>query len=204
MSIFWQWYDAQARPKLGKRADTFAAMFEYLDRFGRPVHIVETGCMRKVDNWAGDGCSSLLFDRYIQQDIESSFRSVDVDCAATDLCRSMTTAAKISTEDSVSYLHGLARHSELWVDLLYLDSFDLDPVRPLRSEVHHINELLAALPLIRPDTLVVVDDSPVTKNSIGHPVVSGKGALVARYAAEVGATMLFGGYQTGWTGMAVR
>ncbi len=47
---FWNWFDTEARPKLVTRADTFAKMFEYLDRFDRPVSIVETGCVRNVGN----------------------------------------------------------------------------------------------------------------------------------------------------------
>ena len=41
---FWTWFDAEARPNLIGRADTFAKMLEHLDRFDRPVVIVETRC----------------------------------------------------------------------------------------------------------------------------------------------------------------
>jgi len=196
MSVFWPWFEAEAKPKLGIRDETFAAMFHYLDGFKRPVKIIETGCMRKLGNWAGDGCSTLMFDRYVK-DKGGRFCSVDIDRRAVELCESLISTEVVNC-DSVHWLREYASGS---IDLLYLDSFDLDMVRPLRSQVHHINELLAALPLIRPDTLVAVDDSPCVRNSIGRTVVEGKGALVARYAEEAGATMIFGSYQVAWTGI---
>lgn len=202
MFDFWSWFEAEAKPKLGKRAETFAQMFRYLDSFERPVHIIETGCMRDPNAWAGDGCSTLMFDRYIQG-TDGSLHSCDIDQDAVKLCWSMVgdqSQSCISCEDSVDYLRGMASYQKPWCDLLYLDSYDLDPIKPLLSEIHHINELLAALPLLRPDTLVVVDDSP-SHVALGRLRVTGKGKLVAEYANEVGAKLMFAGYQVGWTGM---
>ena len=82
---FWNWFDKHAYPKLAGRADTFRAMFEYLDTLKRPVDIVETGCVRRNitdDCWAGDGCSTLMFDRYIEYN-DGSVHSVDIDRKAT-------------------------------------------------------------------------------------------------------------------------
>src|SRR5437899_3287725 len=68
---FWRWFDAEARPRLGQRADTFAAMFKHLDKIAGLLRIIETGCVRGFgdkspgDNWEGDGCSTILFDRYV-------------------------------------------------------------------------------------------------------------------------------------------
>ena len=60
---FWDYYET-VRPMLDKRSQSFASMFEYLDRLERPVGIVETGCTRQPGNWIGDGNSTVLFDRY--------------------------------------------------------------------------------------------------------------------------------------------
>src|ERR1700681_3252923 len=75
---FWSWYDGFAAPRLKGRAKTFRAMFEHLDRFDRPVHIVETGCMEEPDNWGGNGCSTILFDCYARHHAGSTVRTVDV------------------------------------------------------------------------------------------------------------------------------
>src|SRR5882672_5531867 len=206
MSNFWTWFDAEARPKLEVRALTFAKMFEYLDKLDRPVTIVETGCTRSSgnynvgDNWGGDGCSTIIFDKYVSE-CGGTLNSVDINPEYTALCRGLVNGhTTITTQDSVEFLKGFKQTP----DLLYLDSFDLNPHKPLASEIHHIKELEAILPFIAPGTLVAVDDSPVNITESGEVKVGGKGTLVARYALEVGADIKFGVYQVGWIGMHKR
>src|SRR5258706_5389562 len=197
MSDFWTWFDTEARPKLEQRADTFAEMLKYLDTLNRPVTIVETGCTRSNedfnvgDNWGGDGCSTIRFDRYVSER-GGTLNSVDIDPEVTTFCRGLVNGhTTITTQDSIEFLKNFKQVP----DLLYLDSFDLDPYQTLTSELHHIRELEAILPFIAPETLVVVDDSPVTINELGILHISGKGGLVGRYALEVGADMKFFNYQ---------
>ncbi len=202
---FWKWFDTKARPKLGTRADTFAKMFEYLDKFERPVGIVETGCVRYADNWQGDGCSTILFDHYVQA-VGGVVYSVDIDPEATKLCRELVSSQVfLDTGDSVARLKQLAAaHAD--VDLVYLDSFDLFRPHTIQSATHHINELMAILPAIRDDTLVVVDDSPTMYDDTVMPrnEITGKGMFVAQYAQQVGAEQLFSRWQVGWTRMAPK
>jgi hypothetical protein len=63
--------------------------------------------------------------------------------------------------------------------------------------------------LIGPQTLVVVDDSPLeasfffsskTIAFVSKPVVSGKAKYVADYAETIGLAPVFTGYQAGWIG----
>jgi len=63
---FWRWFDKIAGPHLIHRTKGFRRVFDYLDRFDRPIGIVETGCVRQRDNWVGDGQSTILFDRYAE------------------------------------------------------------------------------------------------------------------------------------------
>ena len=63
---FWSWFDGIAGPQLAHRTEGFRKVFDHLDRFDRPVGIVETGCVRQQDTWAGDGQSTILFDRYAE------------------------------------------------------------------------------------------------------------------------------------------
>jgi tetratricopeptide (TPR) repeat protein len=203
---FWTWYDDEAAPKLKGRANTFRKMFEYLDVLDRPVAIVETGCVRKADNWDGDGQSTILFDRYVRANGGVVY-SVDIDRFATKMCRSLVSKqVKCCTGDSVRFLARLAANppNDLpAIDLLYLDSFDLQWSYPLPSAAHHLAELTAILPLIRDDTLVVVDDAPAaySESPVPHIEVGGKGKLVADHAAIVGADLEFYEYQIGWTHM---
>ncbi len=200
---FWKWFD-EMRPRLVGRADTFARMFEHLDTFKRPVDIIETGCIRKADSWEGDGQSTILFERYVQQNGGTVY-SVDVDPEATRLASKLTSKwVKVYTGDSVKWLGDLSKDRyKPVVDLLYLDSFDLLVSQPIPAALHHMNELRAAMPLIRPNTLVVVDDSPgiYYDYPFPHVDISGKGMFVAKHAEYVGAEMIFHKYQVGWTHM---
>jgi FkbM family methyltransferase len=211
---FWRYFDS-LRPQLGARAPTFAATFEYLDRFDRPVGIVETGCTRQAGNWSGDGGSTLLFDKYAEFHPGTVVHTVDIDAAATALCRSLVSPrVTVHTGDSVAFLKGLADGGSVelpGVDLLYLDSYDVnfDDVGP--SALHHMKELVAVSPLLHPQTLVVVDDSPSSFTGfveaggqirlVAPPRIGGKGKFVAEYAQHVGAEKMFDGYQCGWTRM---
>ena len=54
------------KDKLGIRKTSFTKIFQYLDNINGPINILETGCLRKKDNFIGDGQSTLLFDKYTQ------------------------------------------------------------------------------------------------------------------------------------------
>jgi FkbM family methyltransferase len=214
---FWRYFDGQARPKLSLRADTFAKIFEYLDRFDRPVGIVETGCVRKADAWEGDGGSTILFDKYAEFHPGSTVYSVDIDAQATSLCRALVSErVKLHTGDSVAFLKTLADtppNDLATVDLLYLDSFDLDHNDIFPSAFHHMKELTAITAMLHSETLVVVDDSPsyfsavIDKGAVKlvtQPKIGGKGKFVADYAQQIGAEPYFAGYQCGWTRLTGR
>lgn len=205
---FWTFFDQDARPRLGMRADTFAAMFSYLDRFNRPVGIVETGCVRRKDNWEGDGQSTLLFDKYAEYHRGSFVHTVDIDKDATAICSAMVSKrVSVHTGDSVAFLKSL---DVFPIDLLYLNSFDLDMNYPLPSAIHHLKELVAIAPMISSETLVVVDDSPTALiavpdgkdqfKTLGRRI-AGKGQLIAEYAEAIGVKPYFVGYQCGWLGL---
>ena len=106
---FWSWFDGIAGPQLAHRTEGFRKVFDYLDRFDRPVGIVETGCVRQQDNWAGDGQSTILFDRYAEFHPGSAVFSVDRDPEAAALCRSLVGGqVQIHAGDSLAYLKSLA------------------------------------------------------------------------------------------------
>jgi len=160
---FWSWFGDIASPKPAHRTETFRKIFTYLDRFERPIWIIETGCVRQRDNWAGDGQSTILFDKYSESHSGSVVFSVDRDPQATALCRSLVSdRVRIHTDDSIAWLKSLTDDppAELrYVDLLYLDSYDVDFDDPLPSAIHHLKELVAIAPLLSAGTLVAVDDS---------------------------------------------
>ena len=211
---FWTWFDKQAAPKLDLREISFRKMFEYLDAFDGPVTIVETGCVRTADNWVGDGQSTILFDQYVGSgDRDSIVHTVDLDPAATQACRSLVSdRVVVHTGDSVAVLPRIAGQLSAEgrrLDLLYLDSLDLDWNNPTRSAVHPLKELISIIGMVNPDTLVVVDDSAMQcwavvaerdrLHVLAPPTITGKGLYVAEYAAQVQARLMFSHYQVGWT-----
>lgn len=211
---FWDFFDHEASPKLARRAESFRKIFKYLDDLNSPLTIVETGCTRIPNNWEGDGQSTILFDRYIlSKDNNSRCYSVDINPDSVRVCKELVSdRTTVTADDSVHYLKKLCDSfiSEgKTIDLLYLDSYDLDWVYWQPSAIHHLKEFCAISKVLRKDTLVVVDDCCQTGNFIVKnnqiKIVDklspgGKGRLVAEYALATGANILFSDYQLGITG----
>ena len=206
------------KDKLEIRKTSFTKIFQYLDNINGPINIVETGCLRIKDNFAGDGQSTLLFDRYTQaRDKKSKVYTVDIDPNATKICKSLVSDnVEINTGDSVKYLTELMprlKKEEKEVSLFYLDSFDVDWQSSGRSAAHHLKELTAIINYISEQTLVVIDDAPIfapmkiednklfpiTEKPAPKPYVGGKGYLVNEFAYAHGAKLYFSNYQTAWT-----
>ena len=220
-SNFYNWFDTISS-KLGVRKDSFYQIFKYLDDMPDPIIIVETGCLRIKDNFSGDGQSTLLFDKYTQfRNKNSKVYTVDIDPKATKACSEIVSKnVSINTGDSVKYLNDLTENfikEDVHVSLFYLDSFDLNWKSPEQSSQHHLKELVSIKKILKKETLVVVDDSPIIgylKQSkikkenlelikpglVPAPTIAGKGNLVHEYACDVGAKILFSSYQTAWIG----
>jgi hypothetical protein len=199
-------YDTEFAGKLDLRSETFRRMFEILEAMDKSRYtIVETGCARIVDNWQGDGQSTILFDRFVNHH-EGVVLTVDIDGdACTQLRGRVSGKTTVTASDSVAYLDRLARADAINIDLLYLDAYDLDIQNPHPSSLHHLLELCAAMPLIAGGTLVVVDDSPRglvvvpgTNRILGDLGIVGKGKYVADFFDRIGCKPAIEGYQHGW------
>ena len=201
-------FDTEYADKLGMRGETMRRVFEILEAMGKPAYtIVETGCARSEDNWRGDGQSTILFDRFVNHS-DGSVLTVDLSEEACAQLRAKVSAkVSVTCMDSVAFLRELSRHDRLNIDLLYLDSFDLDWRNPHPSALHHLHELCAIMPRLASGSLVVVDDSPRSlamarfkgKNMIVRDHgVAGKGGYVAEFFAKIGCAPVIEGYQHGW------
>ena len=216
MTSFWEYFEQEAEPNLGKRAVSFRKIFEYLDTFETPITIVETGCLRQPGNYIGDGQSSLLFDRYVSDRGNGSHTyPVDLDPVAVKTCAKLVSSnTTVTCSDSVAYLNSLAEefiNQGTPVHLVYLDSYDVDWTYWFPSAAHHLKELAVVQRFIDSETLVVVDDCGATGLLFGKDngqydifletlTVGGKGRLVAEFATQIGVTPLFNHYQVGWIG----
>lgn len=168
--------------RLGKRHEAFAAIAELLPE---GCHIIETGTVRQIDNWEGDGQSTIVWDT-LATNLGGTVTTIDIDPIGAELVAELelqaTTAIVGNSLDVIPTLTGHA-------DLLYLDSFDVDFENPLPAAAHHLSELMAALNLLAPGSLVAVDDNQDDQ---------GKGSEVAWFLAEHGAVEIVRGYVRVW------
>lgn len=172
-------------------------VFAALDHVEHPVKIVETGTLRTLDNWEGDGQSTILFDNWTAWQKGGRVVSIDLDGEACALARRLTSSrVAVFHGGSVQNLEDVAALGDP-VDLLYLDSGN-DPALIL-------SEFEAALPALRPGSIVLVDDSPIggvadyslRTDFVGK--IEGKGRLLAaRLAGAPFAALWFCGYQVAW------
>lgn len=173
----------------GKREESFRIMVSFLQNHKNPV-IVETGCARQettIEAWQGDGMSTLIFDSFVGSNC-GSLNSVDISPDAVNFALSKITSnrSKVACEDSVAFLHKFDQK----IDLLYLDSYDLDPANPHPSTMHHIYELLAVSKCLKKGTMIVVDDN------LSEEI--GKGKYIAEYLSKIDVPMIYSGYQQIW------
>jgi|GEM_PF-594684 len=213
---FWKYFNVEISPQLGLRQSSFKSMFEYLDSLNRPVFIVETGCVRNAGTYQQEGQSTLLFDKYAAAVPGSIVYTVDIDPNAAALCKTLVTPlVKVHAGESIGFLRNVADHPPATftsVDLLYLDSGDVDFSNPHPAALRHLKELLAIAPAVTDATLVVLNDSPGnavvlfnesgTVSFLSKPDITGRGKYIAEYAEAIHARVHFSGYQCGWLGLS--
>ena len=190
----WSEYYEEVKPLLGLRETGFTKIFEYLRRIKDPV-IVETGTVREDYNFEGDGCSTILFDRYVDTQ-GGTLLTVDIDPVACKNARTVTTHAEVIEADSVEFLSTLEGH----VDLLYLDSFNIyNWLDDWEASGHHLKELFAAKNIIKDGTLIVVDDN-LYGTSVGQKSNQkfGKGRMINEMMKSIGIPIHIDGYHMGW------
>ena len=188
----WSEYYEEVKPLLGLRETGFTKIFEYLRRIKDPV-IVETGTVREDYNFEGDGCSTILFDRYVDTQ-GGTLLTVDIDPVACKNARTVTTHAEVVEADSVEFLSTLDGH----VDVLYLDSFNIyNWLDDWEASGHHLKELFAAKNVIKEGTLIVVDDNLYMKNTDTNKKF-GKGRMIQELMKSIGIPPYIDGYHMGW------
>lgn len=177
--------------RFGVRAASFRAALDYVDaalrrRQGPPPVILETGTTR-VDGAYSDGQSTVLFDAFAAQR-GGRVLSVDLSIENCRVSRRLTSSdtTDVVCADSVGFLSRLARGVVARVDLLYLDSFDVDWTNPHASALHHLFELAAVFSHLKEGCVILVDD-----NAGGR----GKGAYISQFMQAVGCVVLIDAYQ---------
>jgi len=189
------------------RGDGFEVIFEALEKKDKHLTtILETGSMRPNGSLEGDGQSTRLFDEFVQAK-RGIVISVDIDGNTSKYARDNTSEKTyLYTDDSIHFLWK-NRNSSLLnnssIDLFYLDSYDVDFENPIAANLHHMKELVAISEWLDPGVLVAVDDCrfyPGDRRIPQHINAEfvGKGLFVQDFMENIGAKMLFDGYQKVW------
>lgn len=156
-------YRERYKPLLDGRSDSFEIVFEHIERLHKGnFHLIETGCVRRMHDWSA-GQSTLLFDQFLQVH-SGTLWSVDIsahNCAhARTRCSSHVL---IHCRDSIEFLKGHVQTNGADIDLLYLDSFDVDWSHLEPSARHHLAELEAAWPRLRKGALLWLTTTKISK-----------------------------------------
>lgn len=182
-------FEGAYAPLLGHRAPTWRAALDLALSQGKPLTVVETGCLREQDNWVGDGQSSIIME-WLAARTGGVAYATDIDPQACATARACVDHGNILENDSVEFLAAFGTT----IDFLYLDSFDFNGNTPLESAHHHLFELVAANRWLAQGSIVLVDDT--WREQDGR--IFGKGMLIAEYMQKIGARVITEGYQMGW------
>jgi hypothetical protein len=135
----------------------------------KPITVIETGTMwNPLEN--NQGAFTLVFADFIKNYTGGKLITIDISNHHIQNCKSFTKEFEEVIEyvvsDSVSYLKSLEDNFIKNVDLIFFDSYDLNLVDPLPSEIHHFRELLAVYDRISDSVLLAVDDNLMPGNWI--------------------------------------
>jgi predicted O-methyltransferase YrrM len=168
--------------ELGKRAEPFRTL---IDLMPPNCVIVETGTVRTNGNWSGDGQSTVVWDQ-VARTLAGHVTTIDIDPIGAQLVDELgLTCTTAVTADSLEVLRKLSAP----VDLLYLDSFDINFADPEPAQHHHLREIAAAWHLVRSGSIVAVDDN------LPH---AGKGRRVGEFLESRGAVRIVDSYVQAW------
>ena len=146
-----------------KRIETFQKTLDLMEERGATC-LVETGTQRLGYSCRNDGCSTAIFADWAR-DHGALFYSVDTNREAIEKVQRLLKSESIKNQvsfshvglvcsDSVPFLRNFGQQ----IDMLYLDSFDIDCQNPWPSQRHHLKEIIAALPWITENTVILIDD----------------------------------------------
>ena len=136
---------------------TFKRLFQELEADGfPPLHIIETGTA------AYGTASTYLFDAYVQK-YGGHLWTVDINPSCSHAVKeNVSPNTTVITDDSVAFLHKWVKdHPDERIDLVYLDSYDLDFANPDPAGIHGLNEFNAILPALKTGSLLLIDDTPL-------------------------------------------
>jgi hypothetical protein len=132
---------------------TFKKLFKEMEGLKNP-YILESGIASAGTN------STYLFNEYVKK-YGGFFWSVDINKSLVDFHKgNMCPATELICDDSVSFFKKWTKSHDS-VNVIYLDSYDLDFYNPQPSGNHGLAEYKSLMPVIKKDTLLLIDDTPI-------------------------------------------
>jgi hypothetical protein len=179
------WFETN-RGALGHREPAFAFLRDNLPK--APV-IVETGSLRSPGNVNGDGNATMFFDELTAAAGRVISIDLNADCGSNIEyhCGSQVEFMQGDSLDVLRMLTGKLKN----IDLLYLDSLDVDFEHDELAARHALKECQYAMHMLSRKALIAVDDN----DGFGR----GKGRLVEQFAELKQWPLLLDGYVKVWS-----
>jgi hypothetical protein len=143
---------------------TFKQLFKEMEGLKNP-YILESGISSHGTN------STYLFNEYVRK-YGGFFWSVDINKSLIEFHKgNMCPSTELICSDSVEFFKKWSKTHDV-ANVIYLDSYDLDFYDPIPSGNHGLAEYKALKPVIKKDTLLLIDDTPInpywldTRNNI--------------------------------------
>lgn len=174
-------------PNIFQRAEPFRLIFSMLEEKNKTFYnIVETGVLRKLDNW-NDGQSSFLFQNFLKCS-NGFLKSVDINPETCNNARQILDEkySNVTCSDSLKFLSSIDVST---IDLFFLDSYDVDFRNDEDSANHHLNEFKIIETNLSKDTIIAIDD-----NTFYNGIRSGKGRKIFEYLQEKNINPIYDGY----------
>lgn len=153
------WFSEKYLPLLGRRFWSFKVALNLFKQLGGN-HILETGCIRVIDDWAA-GMSTLIFAEFASKE-GAVFDTIEISPENIEISKKVTAPYE---KFVVYHLGDSIKVLKEWshpIDLLFLDSQDTDPNDEKiarQSQVHQLGELTLAYPNLTQNALVLLDDN---------------------------------------------
>lgn len=137
-------------------------VYHYFVSLNRPINVLETGCGHYGD------CKTFAPMTYIFADILNNLKggsllTVDINENNLNKCKELTKTfshiVNYKLGDSVHVLRNLNEDFAKSLDLIILDSYDLNLFDPNPSGIHHLQELLMLYNKINKNCLIAIDDN---------------------------------------------
>ncbi len=188
---FMETFETVFAPLLTHRAEGFRTIFSNLST--SVPFILETGCLRALNNWSGDGQSTFMFD-FFKTHFSGKVISIDADPESIKIAESVCPNTTFYVGDGATTIKQL-KHVTV-IDLLFLDSFDaFRDVSVIPAPVHYMLEFCAAWPKLHKGSIIAIDDFHCQETPNLPP---GKGQGVDMFLSLAGATVLHDDYLKVW------